>query len=52
MFTDGESGGHYTCDVNPQGTSNWYRTNDNCVPKLIPIDNVSKCGYVILYERS
>ena len=52
MSSDGESRGHYTCDVNPQGMNDWFRTNDNCLPEIISINNVSKHAYVILYERS
>ena len=52
MFSDGESRGHYTCDVNPHGSNDWFRTNDNSFPKLISIDDVSKNAYVILFERT
>ena len=46
-----DSRGHYTCDVKDISTDSWYRTNDNANPLQIPVADVSKQGYVILYKR-
>ena len=45
----GNSAGHYICDV--KSHENWYRTNDESIPKLIPKNKVTRYGYVILYKR-
>ena len=45
----GNSEGHYVCDV--KNEENWYKTNDESIPKLIPKNKVTKYGYVILYKR-
>ena len=45
-----DSRGHYTCDVKDISTNSWYRTNDNAIPLEIPVSDVSKQGYVILYK--
>ena len=50
--TNAESRGHYTCDIKHKETGQWYRTNDDCLPKVITEIEVSKCGYIILLERS
>ena len=48
---DGESTGHYVCDVKCSSDRKWYRTNDNNDPRAITVDEVSKVAYVILYKR-
>ena len=49
--TTGESRGHYVCDVKDKHSNLWYRTNDDCLPRLLNMADVSKYGYVILYKR-
>ena len=51
FFEDGKSGGHYTCDVREKNNRFWYKTNDNNYPMKIQSAEVSKQGYVILFER-
>ena len=46
----GESRGHYTCDVKDK-EKNWFRTNDNAVPKQIEMRNVTNLPYVVLYKN-
>ena len=52
MSNDGGSSGHYTCDVQPHNTDQWYRTNDNSLPVNIASSEVSKTAFVVLFERS
>ena len=46
-----ESRGHYICDVKDKLSNCWFRTNDNCDPVPINVDDVSKYGYVILLKK-
>jgi hypothetical protein len=48
----GQSQGHYICDVQEQSSKVWFRTNDNCLPVPILLEDVSKNAYVILLKRS
>ena len=48
----GQSQGHYICDVQEQSTTFWFRTNDNCYPIPILLENVSQNAYVILLKRT
>ena len=48
---DGESGGHYFCDIKDKITNVWFRTNDSSLPVKIESYNVSQKGYVVLYKR-
>ena len=52
VTTSGHSEGHYICDVKDKFTGKWFRTNDNNLPIEISIENVSTCGYVILYKKN
>ena len=47
----GNSAGHYVCDVKSFDDQNWYTTNDESIPKLIPKHKVTRYGYIILYKR-
>jgi hypothetical protein len=47
----GQSQGHYICDVEEQSSKFWFRTNDNCYPEPILLEDVSKNAYVILLKR-
>ena len=47
----GDSQGHYICDVKCNSNNQWYRTNDNCKPKKLDMNEVSQYGYVFLYKR-
>jgi hypothetical protein len=49
--SSGQSHGHYICDVQDQSSKLWYRTNDNCHPIPIHLEDVSKHAYVILLNR-
>ena len=48
---DGESAGHYFCDIKDNKTNVWFRTNDSRLPVPIESCNVSQNGYVVLYKR-
>ena len=48
---DGDSRGHYICDVLDKLSNRWFRTNDNKIPKCINLKNVSKQAYVVLYRK-
>ena len=52
LATNDEGRGHYICDIKHKETGQWYRTNDDCLPKVITENEVSKLGYIILLERS
>ena len=47
----GDSAGHYICDVKDNNSKQWYRTNDDCSPKLMNVSDVTQNGYVFLYRR-
>ena len=51
LSSDGQSSGHYRCDVLEHVSKQWFRTNDDCEPKEIHITNVSRQGYAILFRR-
>ena len=51
LNNDGESQGHYLCDVKDKITNQWFRTNDNRDPISIRPSDVSQNGYVVLYKR-
>ena len=48
----GQSQGHYVCDVEEQSSKSWFRTNDNCYPVPILLEDVSRNAYVILLKRA
>ena len=50
VATDGETQGHYICDLKWKHSSSWFRTNDNAMPIPIPLQNVTKKGVIILYR--
>ena len=52
LNSSGQSQGHYICDVQEQSSKVWFRTNDNCLPVPILLEDVSKNAYVILLKRS
>ena len=51
LTPSGNSDGHYICDVKDKLTGKWFRTNDNNQPMEIDLQDVSSCGYVILYKK-
>ena len=51
ITSDGQSRGHYVCDVKTLPHGNWFKTNDNLQPKQIHRSNVSQSPYVILFRR-
>ena len=48
---DGQSGGHYTCDIKDRNSSMWFKTNDEQDPVPIEVQDVSKYAYVVLLKR-
>ena len=48
---EGESQGHYLCDIKENVTNKWFRTNDNSDPMPIRTIDVSQYGYVVLFKR-
>ena len=52
LNSSGQSQGHYICDVQEESSKVWFRTNDNCFPVPILLEDVSKNAYVILLRRS
>ena len=48
---DGETQGHYICDLEDMETSAWFRTNDNRVSIPISITDVTTNPVVILYKK-
>ena len=51
ISSDGSTRGHFTCDIRKKGTNEWCRTSDDRKPMTISSSDVSKNGYVFLYER-
>ena len=51
LTDNGESRGHYLCDIKLQESDVWVRTNDNTQPKILSTSDVSKFGYVILMHK-
>ena len=49
---EGDSQGHYICDIKDRLTGRWFRTNDNKIPIPIEIKEVSDLAYVIQYQKS
>ena len=43
--------GHYVCDVKHIQDREWYNTDDESIPKCIPLNQVTKYGYIILYRK-
>ena len=50
--SQGNSNGHYICDIKDRLSDKWFKTNDNKIPIPIRVSSVSKEAYVILYKRS
>ena len=48
---DGETQGHYICDLEDKETSAWFRTNDNQMSIPISLTEVTKNPVVILYRK-
>ena len=51
MSEDGETSGHYICDVEDKETGQWFRTNDNQIPVQIDLENITKKPVVIMFKR-
>ena len=51
LSSDGYSSGHYRCDVLEKTSNQWLRTNDDCEPVQIDVQDVSRQGYAILFRR-
>ena len=51
LDSQGDSAGHYICDVKDKVTECWFRTNDNMIPIQVQVDSVSDMAYVILYRK-
>ena len=48
---EGQSGGHYTCDIKEKVSNMWFKTNDEQDPVPIEVEDVSKYAYVVLLKR-
>ena len=48
---DGETQGHYICDLEDMETSAWFRTNDNQQSIPIRLADVTHNPVVILYRK-
>ena len=51
LSVNGQSGGHYTCDIKDRMSNMWFKTNDEQDPLSIQVDDVSKYAYVVLFKR-
>ena len=51
MSEDGETRGHYICDLEDKESLAWFRTNDNQTPTAITLDSVTKTPAVVLYSK-
>ena len=51
MLDEGETRGHYICDLKEEKSQQWFRTNDNLQPVKISSDNVTKKPAVVLYKK-
>ena len=51
LSQDGETQGHYICDLEDKETLQWFRTNDNQIPIPIELEIVTKNPVVILYKK-
>ena len=51
VSSQGDSAGHYICDIKHRSTESWFRTNDKNTPEPIEPDNVSNLANVILYRK-
>jgi uncharacterized UBP type Zn finger protein len=52
LSQNGESEGHYICDVKDTISNQWFRTNDNSTPFPLRTSDVSQNGYVVLLRRA
>ena len=51
LYQDGETQGHYICDLEDDETLKWFRTNDNEIPIPIELKSVTKNPVVIMYKK-
>ena len=51
LSQDGETQGHYICDLEDKETLQWFRTNDNQNPVQIELKSVTQKPVVILYKK-
>ena len=51
LSQDGETQGHYICDLEDKETLKWFRTNDNQIPIPIELEHVTKNPVVTLYKK-
>ena len=51
LSPNGESEGHYTCDIKENISKMWFKTNDSVDPIKISVSDVSQLGYVVLFKR-
>ena len=47
----GDSRGHYTCDIKDKSSGAGYCTIDNAIPKAIRCKDISNLPYVVLYRK-
>ena len=48
---NGDSDGHYICDIKDNSSNKWFKTDDGTNPVQINTSEVSKNGYVVLYKK-
>ena len=51
MLEEGQTCGHYICDLKDKKSGLWFRTNDNLTPFHINPSNVTKKPVVVLYKK-
>ena len=51
QLEDGETSGHYVCDIEDEETGQWFRTNDNSLPIKINKESATKKPVVIMFKR-
>ena len=51
MSDEGQTQGHYICDLKDIESKVWFRANDNQHPIPISLSNVTKKPVVVLYKK-
>ena len=51
MSDEGQTQGHYICDLKDIESKTWFRSNDNQNPIPISLTNVTKKPVVVLYKK-
>ena len=51
ILEEGQTYGHYICDLKDEKMQLWFRTNDNQTPFQINVKDVTKKPVVVLYKK-